>query len=98
MAEQHQEYPRLLYHHKYAPEGEIFQSAEETQGLERKDWVDTPKKFPKKSKVEFFCERAKKSINKFWREKGQRISTIRLNYFYIVMTLCIALSLYFINK
>jgi hypothetical protein len=95
---ENQEYPRWLYHHRYAPEGKIFQSAEESQGLERKGWVDNPEKFPKKSKLVLFCERAKGSISKFCQLKWRRISTIHINFFYIMMTLCIALSFYFINK
>jgi len=98
MAEEHQEYPRMLYHHRYAPEGKVFQSAEETQGLELKGWVDTPAKFPKKSKVVLFYERAKESIRKFWQAKRRRVSAIRLNFFYIVMAICIVLSFFFIKK
>ncbi len=50
MAYEYQEYPKYLYHHKLAPEGKVFQSAEETKGLKRKGWVDTPAKFPKPSR------------------------------------------------
>lgn len=45
MAYQHQEYPKFLYHPTLAPEGKIFQNAEETKGLNRKGWVDSPAKF-----------------------------------------------------
>jgi hypothetical protein len=98
MADQHQDYLRYLYHHRHAPEGKVFQSAEETQGLELKGWVDNPAKFPKKSKVVLFYERAKESIRKFWQAKRRRVSAIRLNFFYIVVAICIVLSFFFINK
>ena len=42
MAYEYQEYPKFLYHPTLAPEGKIFQSAEETKGLAKKGWVDTP--------------------------------------------------------
>ena len=50
MAYQYQEYPKFLYHPKLAPEGKIFKSADETKGLARKGWVDSPAKFPKPSR------------------------------------------------
>ena len=46
---QYQEYPRYLYHPKYAPEGRVFQNAEEVKGLGR-GWVKTPADLPKPSK------------------------------------------------
>ena len=51
MAYEYQEYPKRLYHPKLAPEGKVFHSAEETKGLARKGWVDTPAKFPKPSRI-----------------------------------------------
>jgi hypothetical protein len=96
--QQHQEYPKYLYHHRRAPEGKIFQSAEETQGLERKGWVDTPAKFPKKSKVVLLYNRTKDIISKYWLPKVWKISRIRLNFFYFVTAICILLSFFFINK
>jgi hypothetical protein len=95
--QQDQEYPRYLYHHRHAPEGQVFQSAEETQAL-GKGWVDNPEKFPKKSKVVLFYEKLTGNISKYCLEKRQKLSAIHLNFFYIVTTLCIALSFYFINK
>jgi hypothetical protein len=94
MAEEHQEYPRMLYHHRYAPEGKVFQSAEETQALERKGWVDTPAKFPAKSKLRLNFER----IAQFLRSTGWQtvtawkcgISTIYRYGFHILMTLGVA--------
>lgn len=50
MAYEYQEYPKYLYHPKFAPTGKVFQSADETKGLYRKGWVDTPAKFPKASR------------------------------------------------
>jgi len=105
MVYQYQEYPKYLYHPKHAPEGKIFQSAEETTGLERKGWVDTPAKFPAKSKLELLFER----IGQFLRSIGRRtisawkwsITTISFYGFYIFMTLCIMgsfLLLYYLNK
>ncbi len=61
MAYQYQEYPKCLYHPTLAPEGKIFQSAEETKGLTRKGWVDSPAKFPKPS-------RAKAAAKSWWSE------------------------------
>ena len=96
MAYQHQEYPKYLYHHRHAPEGKIFQSAEETQGLERKGWVDTPAKFPAKSKLGLIFER----IGQFCRSMERRsvaawqcgIGTIQRHNFFILMSLGVALS------
>ena len=51
MAYEHQEYPKYLYHPKLAPQGKLFQSAEETKSLARKGWVDTPAKFPGPSRI-----------------------------------------------
>jgi hypothetical protein len=45
-----QEYPKYLYHPTLAPAGKVFNSADETKGLARKGWVDTPAKFPKPSR------------------------------------------------
>ena len=50
MAYQYQEYPKCLYRPTVAPEGKIFKSADETKGLARKGWVDSPAKFPKPSR------------------------------------------------
>jgi uncharacterized protein YjbI with pentapeptide repeats len=36
----YQEYPRVLYHGLFAPKGHPFQSAEETEGLDRQGWFD----------------------------------------------------------
>lgn len=47
MAYEYQEYPKFLYHPELAPEGKIFKGAEETKGLSRQGWVDSPAKFPK---------------------------------------------------
>jgi hypothetical protein len=46
MAYVYQDYPKMLYHPSLAPEGKVFQSAEETSGLEQQGWVDNPGKFP----------------------------------------------------
>lgn len=46
MAYVYQEYPKCLYHPTLAPEGKVFQSAEETAGLIEQGWVDSPAKFP----------------------------------------------------
>lgn len=46
MANEYQEYPKFLYHPTLAPQGKIFQSAQETAGLAEQGWVDTPAKFP----------------------------------------------------
>lgn len=51
MVYEHQEYPKYLYHPTLAPQGKVFNSAEETKGLARKGWVDTPVKFPKPSRI-----------------------------------------------
>ena len=40
------EYPKWLYHHKLARGGRVFEIAEETKGLARQGWVETPAKFP----------------------------------------------------
>ena len=47
MAYEFKEYPKFLYHPTLAPKGKVFQSAEETKGLARQGWVDTPVKFPR---------------------------------------------------
>ena len=47
----HQEYPKVLYHPQIAPDGSPFQSADDTKGLSRKGWVDSPAKFPKPSQL-----------------------------------------------
>jgi hypothetical protein len=48
MAYVYQEYPKVLYHPKLAPEGKTFNAAEDARGYtERKGWVNTPAKFPK---------------------------------------------------
>lgn len=41
----YQPYPKWLYHPQFARQGQLFQSAEETAGLEEAGWVDTPTKF-----------------------------------------------------
>ena len=64
MAYEYQEYPKCLYHPKLAPEGKVFYSAEETQGLARKGWVDTPAKFPKPSRMRV----ALVAIKQWWSE------------------------------
>lgn len=51
MTNQPQEYPKYLYHPTEAPQGRVFQSADETKGLHRRGWVDTPAKFPRPSRV-----------------------------------------------
>ena len=51
MAYEHQEHPKFLYHPKHAREGKLFQTAEETKGLARKGWVDSPGKFPKPGRI-----------------------------------------------
>jgi hypothetical protein len=51
MTEEHQEYPKYLYHPTEAPAGRVFKSADETRGLARKGWVDTPSKFPRPSRI-----------------------------------------------
>lgn len=60
----YQEYPKRLYHHKYAPEGKVFNSPEETKGLGRKGWVDSPAKFPKPSKIKTYLV----SLKPWWSE------------------------------
>jgi hypothetical protein len=64
MVYEYQEYPKYLYHPKLAPEGKVFHSAEETQGLARKGWVDTPAKFPKPSRIKV----ALVAIKPWWSE------------------------------
>lgn len=49
MASEIKKYPTFRYHHRLAPKGKIFHSAEETANLESEGWVDTPAKFPKPS-------------------------------------------------
>ena len=51
MPYQYQEYPKFLYHPTLAREGKIFKSADETKGLARKGWVDSPDRFPKPSRL-----------------------------------------------
>lgn len=60
----HQEYPKYLYHPKLAPRGKIFQSAQETKGLARKGWVDSPGKFPKPGRI----KRALIAFKPWWSE------------------------------
>ena len=62
MAYEYQEYPKRLYHPKLAPEGKVFRTAEETKGIARKGWVDTPAKFPKPSRK----TRALGSLKAWW--------------------------------
>lgn len=64
MPYEYQEYPKFLYHPKLAPQGKIFQSAEETEGLVRKGWVDAPAKFPKPSRIRV----ALVAIRPWWSE------------------------------
>ncbi len=52
MTYQHQEYPKYLYHQTLAPEGRVFKNPNETKGLARRGWVDTPAKFPKPSRFD----------------------------------------------
>src|SRR5215471_4026010 len=93
MVNQHQEYPKWLYHHKHAPEGKIFQSTEETQGLQRKGWVDSPAKFPAKGKLSLAFGR----IGKLFQSMGRRtviagkcgLTTLSLYRLYIFISLCI---------
>ena len=89
--------PTYMYHWKKAPAGQVF-PANEVSALEDQGWVDTPAKFPARSKLVLFCERATGTIGKFWRSNWQRISVIHLNFFYLMMTLCIILSFFFIYK
>lgn len=44
------EFPRWVYHHKHAPDGQICNSEEEAKQLGR-GWVDSKLDFPKPSKV-----------------------------------------------
>ena len=48
-----QEYPKILYHHKKAPQGKKFEKRDdEPQGCwARRGWVDTPAKFPNPSRL-----------------------------------------------
>jgi hypothetical protein len=64
MTYEYQEYPKCLYHPKLAPEGKVFHSAEETKGLARKGWVDTPAKFPEPSRISATLV----SIKPWWSE------------------------------
>jgi len=57
-----QEYPKWLYHPTIAPAGRIFQTAEETKGLRRKGWVDSPGKFPGPSRLE--------SLHSWWTKRS----------------------------
>jgi hypothetical protein len=57
-------YPRYLYHPKLAPTGKIFQSAEETKGLARQGWVETPADFPQPSRL----RRALLALKPWWAE------------------------------
>jgi hypothetical protein len=41
----------MLYHHKLAPGGKVFNHREETLGLKSRGWVDSSAAFPKPSKV-----------------------------------------------
>jgi len=50
MTYEYQDYPKYLYHPKHAPQGKVFRTADETKGLARKGWVDTPAKFPRPSR------------------------------------------------
>src|ERR1700693_1671918 len=50
MAYQFQEYPKYLYHPKLAPKGKVFKPGDKTKGLESHGWVDTPAKFPPRSR------------------------------------------------
>ena len=50
MMYKHQEYPKRLFHPTLAREGKTFHSADQTKGLDRKGWVDSPAKFPKPSR------------------------------------------------
>lgn len=65
MAYEYQGYPKYLYHPKHAPAGKVFQSADETKGLERKGWVDTPAKFPKPSR---FSRALKDRVKPWWEQ------------------------------
>jgi hypothetical protein len=54
---QYREYPKFLYHPSLAPQGKVLNSADETRGLARKEWVDMPAKFPKPSRLGTVAER-----------------------------------------
>jgi len=64
MAYEYQEYPKCWYHHMLAPAGKIFASADETQGLKRQGWVDTPAKFPPASRL----ATALRALKPWWLE------------------------------
>jgi hypothetical protein len=64
MVYEYQEYPKYLYRPKLAPEGQVFHSAEETQELVRKGWIDTPAQFPKPSRIRV----ALVAIKPWWSE------------------------------
>ena len=64
MPYEYQEYPKYLYHYKLAPEGKVFQNAEQTKGLKRRGWVDTPAKFPKPSRL----SRSLNNMKPWWTE------------------------------
>ena len=60
---------RFLYHHKLAPNGKVFERCEdEPQGWwKRRGWVDTPKKFPRPSRM--------KTVVKPWWEEWNWLVT-----------------------
>ena len=71
----HQEFPKWLYHQTLAPNGKIFQSVAETQGLDEQGWVDSPAKFPKAlhrdvAELQKEFEAAEEQL-RFWTSDGR---------------------------
>lgn len=68
MAYEHQEYPKFLYHPTLAPEGKIFQNADQTKNLSRQGWVDSPARFPQHARQLGLWQRYHRLT--FWNKFG----------------------------